>query len=84
MSKTDDEILSGIKPSTITDNGEVLMEFYMPFQVMQAMTASREDEREGMRLMITNEIFFLSDKSDSKDRWAINRLNKLLTDMLCT
>jgi hypothetical protein len=81
MNKTDGEILSEIKPSTITDNGKVLMEFYLPIQVMSAMTAAREDERERIRLLITNEVFFLSDKPDSKDRWAISRMNKLLDQL---
>jgi hypothetical protein len=85
ISKTDGEILSEIKPSTITDNGEVLMEFYMPLQVMQAMITAREDEREKMKAMIQgriDELRFIIDHDEFKSPYyremLISELKKLI------
>lgn len=82
MSKTNEQILSKVPNLTFSEIENC--DLYTESQALIAMTAAREDEREKIRLLITNEIFFLSDKPDSKDRWAINRLNKLLNDLSCT
>jgi hypothetical protein len=76
ISKTNEEILNNYP---YDENGRYAV--FMENDVLSAMTAAREDERERMRLMIADEINSLSDKSDSKDRWAISRLNKLLEKM---
>jgi len=62
-------------------NEQILEHFYInpkSVSMLSAMSAAREDEREMLRAIVTNDIFFLSDKSDSKNRWAINRLKKIL------
>lgn len=79
MSKNNEEILGNVQNLTLPEIENC--DLYTESQALSAMTAAREDEKERIRLMITNEIFFLSDKPDSKDRWAIDRLNKLLTDL---
>jgi len=79
MSKTDIELIKTtiIIPAGRSGRNDVMIPLYDTNQLLTCMTAAREDERERIRLMITNEIFFLSDMADSKDRWAANRLNKL-------
>ena len=79
MSKTNEQILSKVPNLTFSEIENC--DLYTESQALIAMTAAREDERERIREMITNEIHFLSDKPDSKDRWAINRLNKLLDQL---
>ena len=85
ISRSDEEILRDILSENGIEYPRVYMINFERRVLVEAMTAAREDERERMRLMITNEIFFLSDMADSKDRWAANRLNKLLKQLTpCT